>query len=224
MSPLGDEQRGSVYDNQRRKLKFDEAPNRFRRLAATSAQTVCVQGNASLQSRGQARTLGSPVTSLAFDTHKAVKSLCDVGFDLKQAETLVDQINTAYNDTVATKADIATLPSREEFQSVKEDLQGVIRTMATKDELREVKEEIQATKDELRGVKEELLATMATKDELREVKEEIQATMATKDELEKLELRIKAEITMQSAKYQRLLFAFAAIVVGLTKFLDFLIG
>ena len=181
------------------------------------------------------------MTSLAFDTHKAVKSLCDVGFDLKQAETLVDQINTAYNDTVATKADIATLPSREEFQAVKEDLQGVIRTMATKDELREVKEEllatmatkdelrevkeeIQATKDELRGVKEELLATMATKDELREVKEEIQATMATKDELEKLELRIKAEITMQSAKYQRLLFAFAAIVVGLTKFLDFLIG
>ena len=65
---------------------------------------------------------------------------------------------------------------------------------------------------------------MATKDELREVKEEIQATMATKDELEKLELRIKAEITMQGAKYQRLLFAFAAIVVGLTKFLDFLIG
>ena len=154
--------------------------------------------------------MGSPVTSQAFDTHKAVKSLCNAGFDLKQAETLVDQINTAYNDTVATKADIATLPSREEFQAVKEDLQGVIRVMATKDELREAKEELQAT--------------MATKDELREAKEELQATMATKDELEKLELRIKAEITMQSAKYQRLLFAFAAIVVGLTKFLDFLIG
>ena len=42
----------------------------------------------------------------AFDTHKAVKALCSAGFDDAQAEALVDQINGAIHENVATKTDI----------------------------------------------------------------------------------------------------------------------
>ena len=79
---------------------------------------------------------------------------------------------------------------------------------------------------------------MATKQELRDVKEELQAAIAdtkqeflarlenyaTKDDMEKLELRLRAELATQAAKYQRLLFAVAALIVGLNKLLDVLFG
>ena len=46
---------------------------------------------------------------MALDTYKAVKLLTEVGFDETQAEAVVTTVGNAFDDTVATKADIAEL-------------------------------------------------------------------------------------------------------------------
>ena len=47
--------------------------------------------------------------NVTFNTHEAVKALKGSGFDEKQAESVVETINKAVNETVATKADLALL-------------------------------------------------------------------------------------------------------------------
>ena len=47
------------------------------------------------------------MTTLAFDTHRAVKALRDAGFSDEQAEAVTDQISTAIGENAATKSDIA---------------------------------------------------------------------------------------------------------------------
>ena len=47
--------------------------------------------------------------NVTFNTHEAVKALKSSGFDEKQAESVVQTINKAVNETVATKADLAIL-------------------------------------------------------------------------------------------------------------------
>ncbi len=49
------------------------------------------------------------VTTLAFDTHKAVKALKEAGFEDPQAEAVVATVGDAIGSNVATKADIAEL-------------------------------------------------------------------------------------------------------------------
>ena len=66
----------------------------------------------------------------AFDTHKAVKALCRAGFDDTQAEAIVEQINGAVNDNVATKTDL-TPPA------TKEELKGAFEKLATKEDMEE---------------------------------------------------------------------------------------
>ena len=46
------------------------------------------------------------MTTLAFDTHKAVKALRDAGFNDAQAEAVTEQISTAVSENIATKSDI----------------------------------------------------------------------------------------------------------------------
>ena len=132
---------------------------------------------------------------LAFDTHKAVKALCNAGFNGDQAEAVVEQINGAVNENVATKADLAQLVHREEFSY---ELNETVAKLATK----------------------EAVAKLATKEELREAV----AKLATKEELEKLELRLLAQLQKQANTYLKYLIVFAAAVVGLSKMLDILIG
>ena len=132
---------------------------------------------------------------LAFDTHKAVKALCNAGFNGDQAEAVVEQINGAVNENVATKADLAQLVHREEFF---DELNEAVAKLATKEEV----------------------AKLATKEELREAV----AKLATKEELEKLELRLLAQLQKQANTYLKYLIVFAAAVVGLSKMLDLLIG
>lgn len=163
----------------------------------------------------------------AFDTHKAVKALCSAGFDDTQAEAVVDQINGAINENVATKTDLEKLPTKEE-------LRQEVAKLATKEELRQEKEELRqeiaklATKEELSrcATKEELrqeVAKLATKEELRD---EV-AKLATKDDLrqevEKLELRLATELEKQTTKCLRYVGVAVAAVVGLTKALDLLV-
>ena len=145
----------------------------------------------------------------AFDTHKAVKALCGAGFNDAQAEAVVEQINGAVNENVATKADIEKLATEEE------ELREAVAKLATKEELREAVAKL-ATKEELR----EAVAKLATKEEI--------AKLATKEELtnavEKLELRLAVEIEKQATRFLRYFVVGAALVVGLTKALDLLVG
>lgn len=66
-----------------------------------------------------------------FDTHKAVKALCHAGFDDAQAEAVVEQINDAVNDNVATKTDLDRFATKEDFErfATKEDLAKQNATM-----------------------------------------------------------------------------------------------
>ena len=47
------------------------------------------------------------MAALAFDTHKAVKALCDAGFDASQAEAVTEQIGIAIGGNLATKDDLS---------------------------------------------------------------------------------------------------------------------
>ena len=49
------------------------------------------------------------MTTLAFDTHAAVKALKEVGFEEAQAEAVVTTVGGAMTENVATKADVTEL-------------------------------------------------------------------------------------------------------------------
>lgn len=51
------------------------------------------------------------MSTLAFDTHKAVKALKEAGFGDAQAEAVVATVGDAMGGDVATKSDIADLKS-----------------------------------------------------------------------------------------------------------------
>ena len=52
------------------------------------------------------------MTTIAFDTRKAVRNLKAVGFEEPQADAIVDTLGDAFSDTVATRLDIAGLETR----------------------------------------------------------------------------------------------------------------
>ena len=92
------------------------------------------------------------MAEVAFDTHKAVKELCSAGFDDTQAEALVEQINGAFVGSVATKADVERLVTRDEFREA-------VAELATKEELREAVAKL-ATKDELEKLELRMVALL----------------------------------------------------------------
>lgn len=51
------------------------------------------------------------MTTFAFDTHKAVKTLKETGFEETQTEAVVATVGAAMNETVATKTDFTVLKS-----------------------------------------------------------------------------------------------------------------
>ena len=51
------------------------------------------------------------MTTLAFDTHAAVKTLREAGFEEAQAEAVVATVGDAMGENVATKANLDTLKS-----------------------------------------------------------------------------------------------------------------
>ena len=121
--------------------------------------------------------------NVTFNTHEAVKALKSTGFNEKQAESVVETINKAVNETVATKADLALLAAK---MATKDD----IKDMATKDDLKGL-----ATKDELKALatKDELKA-LATKDDIKD--------MATKDDIK--DMATKADLEVMATKIETL--------------------
>ena len=142
-----------------------------------------------------------------FDTHKAVKALCHAGFDDAQAEAVVEQINDAVNDNVATKTDLDRFATKEDFErfATKDDL----TRFATKDDLQRF-----ATKDDLAL----WAAKFATKGDL----ELWAAKFATKDDL--LRFATKEDLAKLTGTMLRYALGIVALVVALTKVFDAVLG
>ena len=153
---------------------------------------------------------------LTFNTHEASKALKSSGFNEKQAESVVETINKAVNETVATKADLEVMASK---LATKEELGALADKMATKDDLKAL-----ATKDELKvltktveGIQEDIKKNMATKDELKVltktvegIQENVEKTMDTK--MAKLETRMMRMMWLQ---LMAILGMFVTMVVAL---------
>ena len=138
----------------------------------------------------------------AFDTHKAVKSLCSVGFNDSQAEAVVEQISGAVNEAIYEK--VAT----------KADMEGL--AAATKTDMEKL---AAATKADM----ERLAATTKTDMERLETKLD-NSVERLEGEIEKQGLYLKGEMEKQATKYLRSIVVVAAAFVGLSKALDLLVG
>ena len=84
------------------------------------------------------------MTTLAFDTHKAVKALKEAGFDDSKAEAVVATVGDAIGGSIATKADIAELHA-----TTKADITEL--RIATKADIAELRAEMKADIAELRA-------------------------------------------------------------------------
>ena len=74
------------------------------------------------------------MATLAFDTHKAVKALCDAGFDPSQAEAVTEQIGIAIGENLATKDDLLRVRDdlRVEMKSLRADMEKLELRMTNK--------------------------------------------------------------------------------------------
>ena len=68
--------------------------------------------------------------NVIFNTHKTVKALKSSGFDEKQAESVVETIDKAVNETVATKSDLALLGA--EIVTLKETVKAEVANLETR--------------------------------------------------------------------------------------------
>ena len=75
--------------------------------------------------------------NVTFNTHKAVKALKSSGFNEKQAESVVETIDRAVNETVATKSDLEVQGAK--IDALRETVEGtqenIGKNMATKSDL-----------------------------------------------------------------------------------------
>ena len=96
------------------------------------------------------------MATLAFDTHKAVKALCDAGFDASQAEAVTEQIGIAIGENLATKDDL---------WKVRSDLQAVMKNLRSdlQAEMKSLRSDLQAEMKNLRSDMEKLELRMTNK-------------------------------------------------------------
>ena len=85
------------------------------------------------------------MSTLAFDTHKAVKALKEAGFGDIQAEAVVATVGDAISGDVATKGDIAVL--KTDIAEFKADIKAAIA--ALKADIAEFKADIAEFKAEI---------------------------------------------------------------------------
>ena len=107
--------------------------------------------------------------NVTFNTHKAAKALKSSGFDEKQAESVVETIDKAVNETVATKTDLALLAAK---MATKDELKALatkddIKDMATKADLEVQGGKIEALRETVKGIQDNIDKNMATKADLK---------------------------------------------------------
>ena len=140
------------------------------------------------------------MSTLAFDTHKAVKALKEAGFDDTQAEAVVATVGDAIGGDVATKSDTAAL--KTDIAEFKAELKGDIAEVKA-----ELKGDIAALKTDIAEVKAELKGDIAAlKTDIAEVKAELKGDVAA----------LKTDIAEFKAEIYRHLWLMAAGIVGLT--------
>ncbi len=140
------------------------------------------------------------MTTLAFDTHKAVKALQAAGAAEPLAEAVVATVGEAVGENVATKTDLA------EVQGVlKAEIAEVQATL--KAEIAEVRTEIAEVRTEIAEVKAELKADIA------EVKTE---TAKVRTEIAEVKAELKTDLAALESRLHRQLWVMAAGIVGLT--------
>ena len=141
--------------------------------------------------------MASPRSTMpAVDTHRAVKALRQAGFDDRQAEAVVDQINGAITENLVFKADLA---------ETERNLAAGIDACATKVDLAETERKLAARID-----------ACATKDDLE--------NYATKEDVAQLELRMTVKMEALTGKMLRYMGGGLALVVALIKGIDLLVG
>ena len=119
------------------------------------------------------------------------------GFNEKQAESVVETINKAVNETVATKSDLEVMATK---LATKEELGALAAKMATKDDLKSL-----ATKDELRV----LTKTVG------DIQEDIKENMATKPGLALLKKTVEAESANLETRMMRMMWIQTTVLVGM---------
>lgn len=92
------------------------------------------------------------MSTVAFDTYKAVKALRSAGFNDSQAEAVTEQIGAAISEGLATTGDIQALESgiqssRSELKGDIQSLEGKIQSMRS-----ELKGDIQALEGKIQGL------------------------------------------------------------------------
>ena len=94
------------------------------------------------------------MSTLALDTHKAVKTLKEAGFEEAQAEAMVTTFGNAMSENVATKADIAELKTatKADIAELKAATKANIAELkaATKADIAELKADVEALRAELK--------------------------------------------------------------------------
>ena len=127
-------------------------------------------------------------TAVTFDTHKAVKTLKNAGLEYSQAEAVVETINQAVNETVATKTDLQVLSAtlnatNETVGDLKTTVGDLKESLATKEGLDNTNKALEsmATKEGLDNTNK-ALESMATKEGLDNTNKALES-MATKEAL-----------------------------------------
>ena len=144
--------------------------------------------------------------NVTFNTHKAAKALKSSGFDEKQAEAVVETIDKAVNETVATKTDLALQGAK--IDALRETVEGIQenidKNMATKADIKDM-----ATKTDLKNMADK----MATKEDLALLADK----MATKDDLEKMVTKeeLRAEISNLETRMMRMMLLQTTVLVGM---------
>lgn len=85
------------------------------------------------------------MSTVAFDTYKAVKALRSAGFNASQAEAVTEQIGAAISEGLATTGDIQALEIC--IQSSRSELKGDIQSLRS-----ELKGDIQALEGKIQGL------------------------------------------------------------------------
>ena len=130
------------------------------------------------------------MSRFAFDTHAFVKRLTRAGMDERQAEALIECQTQLINDSLATKQDMEEV--KLDIEEVKRDIQEV------KLDIEEVKRDIQEVKLDIEEVKRDIeevkLDIEEVKRDIEELKLDIQAVKkdiaALKTDMQKMELRL----------------------------------
>ena len=99
------------------------------------------------------------MSTLAFDTHKAVKTLRETGFEEAQAEAVVATVGAALTENMATKSDVT--PLKTDVAALKIDVAALKTDVAAlKTDVAALKADVTALKADIDVLRAELKADM----------------------------------------------------------------